>query len=302
MSNQVPTIKTRKIAIISAEIGWGSGFKAAEMGCQLLFEAGIADQLQATVTRIKSIPSMLDGEITSEETETAIMDHARRVSDAVLDAIQNGMFPVIIGGDHTSALGFHTGLARAHGKTGIIWVDTHPDLNTPETSPSGNIHGMVLAGLLGKGSKKMVATTAACQTKEEHVAMVGIRSIDEGEQKWLDKGTINYMTMDAVKERGLSACLANAVNTANQAEAGFGLTIDIDAIDPSQAPFVATPVDGGLDADELANALSSLPNKDRLLGMEVVEFTPRSDDPKKDAESAMHLILKLINAVTGVVV
>ena len=301
MSNQVPTIKTRKIAIISAEIGWGSGFKAAEMGCQLLFEAGIADRLQATVTRIKSIPSMLDGEITSEETETAIMDHARRVSDAVLDAIQNGMFPVIIGGDHTSALGFHTGLARAHGKTGIIWVDTHPDLNTPETSPSGNIHGMPLAGLLGRGSEKMLETTAPCRISEEHVAMVGTRSIDEDEQKWLDEGTIQCMTMDVVKERGLSACLASAVNTANQAEAGYGLSIDIDAIDPSQAPFVATPVDGGLDVDELAQVLKDLPRKDRLLGMEVTEFTPRDDEPN-DAKTACDLIVLLVRSITGVVV
>jgi len=293
MPNKIPTIKTRKIAIISAEIGWGSGFKAAEIGPQLLLKAGIADRLQATVTRISSTPSMLGGEITSEETETAIMDHARRVSDAVLDAIQNGMFPVIIGGDHTSALGFHTGLARAYGKTGIIWIDTHPDLNTPETSPSGNIHGMVLSGLLGRGSEKMLATTATCQTKEEHVAMVGIRSMDEGEKNWIDEGNIHCMTMDVVKKQGLSACLANAVNTVNQAEVGFGLTIDLDAIDPSQAPFVATPVDGGLDADELANALSALPNKDRLLGMEVVEFTPRDSEPN-DVKTACDLIASLV--------
>ena len=304
MPNKIPTIKTRKIAIISAEIGWGSGFKAAEIGPQLLLKAGIADRLQATVTRITSIPSMLDGEITSEETETAIMDHARRVSDAVLDAIQNGMFPVIIGGDHTSALGFHTGLARAYGKTGIIWIDTHPDLNTPETSPSGNIHGMVLAGLLGRGSEKMLATTATCQTKEEHVAMVGIRSADKGEQKWIDEGNIHCMTMDEVRargENGLYACMLEAVETANQAEAGFGLTIDLDAIDPLQAPFVATAVENGIDAIELAQVLKDLPRKDRLLGMEVTEFTPRDGEPE-DAKTACDLIVLLVRSITGVVV
>ncbi|MBT6270457.1 MAG: arginase [Phycisphaerae bacterium] len=280
--------------LITAEIGWGSGLQAAERGPELLLEAGLADALQANVTRINAIPSMLDGALEGAALETAIMDHARRVSDAVLDAIQNGMFPVIIGGDHTSALGFHTGLARAHGKTGIIWVDTHPDLNTPETSPSGNIHGMPLAGLLGRGSEKMLETTAPCRISEEHVAMVGTRSIDEGEQKWLDEGIIHCMTMDVVKERGLSACLASAVNTANQAEAGYGLSIDIDAIDPSQAPFVATPVDGGLDVDELAQVLKDLPRKDRLLGMEVVEFTPRKN---ADAVVACDLIASLVAAI-----
>ncbi len=291
----------QKIMLITAEIGWGSGLQAAERGPELLLEAGLADALQANVTRINAIPSMLDGALEGAALETAIMDHARRVSDAVLDAIQNGMFPVIIGGDHTSALGFHTGLARAHGKTGIIWVDTHPDLNTPETSPSGNIHGMPLAGLLGRGSEKMLETTAPCRISEEHVAMVGTRSIDEGEQKWLDEGTIHCMTMDVVKERGLSACLASAVNTANQAEAGYGLTIDIDAIDPSQAPFVATAVENGIDAIELAQALKDLPRKDRLLGMEVTEFTPREGEPE-DADVAANLITSLVTAVIGVVV
>jgi arginase len=209
------------------------------------------------------------------------------------------MFPVVIGGDHTSAIGFHTGLARAFGETGIVWVDTHPDLNTHETSPSGNIHGMVLAGLLGRGSKKMLEATSDCQTREEHVAMVGIRSIDEGEQNWLDNGTIDCMTMTNVVNDGLATCLLRAIGTANQADAGFGLTIDLDVIDPSQAPFVATPVDGGIDAVELAQSLVDLPRKDRLLGMEIVEFTPRKEC---DAKIACDLVTSLITAVTGVTV
>ena len=286
----------QKIMLITAEIGWGSGLQAAERGPKLLLEAGLADALQANVTRINAIPSMLDGPLEGAALETAIMDHACRVSDAVFETVQQGMFPVIIGGDHTSAIGFHAGLARAHGATGIIWVDTHPDLNTPETSPSGNIHGMPLAGLLGRGSEKMLETTAPCRTSEEHVAMVGTRSIDEGEQKWLDEGTINCMTMDVVIERGLSACLASAVNTANQAEAGYGLTIDIDAIDPSQAPFVATAVENGIDAIELAQVLKDLPRKDRLLGMEVTEFTPRDGKPS-DAKTACDLVASLVAAI-----
>jgi len=288
----------QKIAIIAAEIGWGSGFATAEQGPELLLGAGLAARLDATVTRIKSQPSMAQGKLSQVETEQAIMDHAKRVSDAVLDAVQNRFFPVVIGGDHTSALGFHTGLARAHGETGIIWVDTHPDLNTPETSPSGNIHGMVLAGLLGRGSELMLATTAACQTQQEHVAMVGVREIDPGEQAWLNEGKINCMTMDEVRELGLATCMRAAVDTANQGESGFGLTIDIDVIDPSQAPFVATPVNGGLTVEELAKALYDLPHKDRLLGMEVVEFTPR-DNEINDAKIACELIVSFALSVTG---
>ena len=138
----------------------------------------------------------------------------------------------------------------------------------------------------------------ACQTSDAHVAMVGIRAIDDAEQAWLDEGVIQCMKMDAVHERGLQACMFNAVATANQAEAGFGLTIDIDAIDPSQAPFVATPVEDGIDADEFARVLAQLPHQERLLGMEVVEFTPRNDEPG-DADRACTLIVSLVTAVTG---
>ena len=303
MSSQPPKHhpNAQKIAIIAAEIGWGSGFAAAERGPELLLGAGLADRLDATVTRIASVPSMAEGELATSEIEKVIMKHTLRISDAVLGAVQNGMFPVVIGGDHTSALGFHTGLARAYGETGIVWVDTHPDLNTPETSPSGNIHGMVLAGLLGRGSELMLATTAACQTQQEHVAMVGVREIDSGEQNWLNEGKINCMKMDEVRERGLATCMRAAVDTANQGEAGFGLTIDIDVIDPSEAPFVATPVNGGLSVEECAKALSDLPHKDRLLGMEVVEFTPRDSEPN-DVQNACELIVSFVSAVTGVAV
>ena len=307
--SQQATKQSQKIAIIAAEIGWGSGFESAERGSELLLQAGLGERLQAKVARIKSEPSMANGPLDGEALEMAIMNHASRVSDAVLDAVQKGMFPVVIGGDHTSALGFHTGLARAFGETGIVWVDTHTDLNTPETSPSGNIHGMVMAGLLGRGSENMRATTRDCQTRQEHVAMVGIRSIDDGEQRWLDEGNINYMTMGDIQERsegganGLHICMLDAIGTANQADAGYGLTIDLDVIDPSQAPFVATPVDGGIDATELAQALTDLPRKDRLLGMEVVEFTPRSGNQELlDAQACCDLVASLVTAVTSVTV
>jgi arginase len=132
--------------------------------------------------------------------------------------------------------------------------------------------------------------------------MVGVREIDSGEQNWLNEGKINCMKMDEVRERGLATCMRAAVDTANQGEAGFGLTIDIDVIDPSEAPFVATPVNGGLSVEECAKALSDLPHKDRLLGMEVVEFTPRDDSEPNDAQNASELIVSFVKAVTGVAV
>ena len=300
MPSNPQSTQTRKIALIASSIGWGSGFKQAERGPELLLRAGLAERVHAVkVIDVPAIPTMTEATIVGDAIEQVIMEHANRVSDAVVNAIQDGFFPVIIGGDHTSALGFHTGLARAHGETGIIYVDTHPDLNTFETSPSGNIHGMVLAGLLGRGSEPMCRATSACQTRDEHVAMVGVRDIDDGEQIWLDEGKIHCMTMDEVHERGLGTCMNDAVRTANQAPEGFGLTIDIDVLDPSQAPFVATPVEDGIFVDDLATAIATMPHPERLLGVEVTEFTPRSDS---DAQQACNIMATLINAVTGVAV
>jgi len=140
----------------------------------------------------------------------------------------------------------------------------------------------------------MLAATKDANIHEAHVAMVGVRSIDDGEQKWLDEGNIKCMTMDDVNRQGLEQCLFNAVQTANGAAAGFGITIDLDAIDPLQAPFVATPVDGGLDGEELAKSLAAISRCESLLGMEVTEFTPRGDD---DVAAGLNLVEKLVAGV-----
>ena len=153
---------------------------------------------------------------------------------------------------------------------------------------------MVMAGVLGRGSDAMVQATQDCKTIDSHVAMIGVRSVDSGEQRWLDEGNINCMKMSQVRDRGLDVCLTDAVNTANCAEAGYGLTIDLDVIDPTQGPFVATAVDGGVNAEELSFVLKSLPRPERLLGMEVTEFTPRNE---QDAQPACNLVATLVNAV-----
>ena len=231
-----------------------------------------------------------------KQQERVITEQISQISDAVVQAIQGGQFPVLVGGDHTSAIGLHTGIARVHGESGIVWVDTHPDLNTKETSPSGHIHGMVLSALLGRGSEAMLRVAEDCLTKDHQVAMVGVREIDTGEQRWLDEGNITCHTMGNVNEQGLEHAVAYAIEIANTAKAGFGLSIDLDAIDPSEAPFVATPVDGGIQAEELARVLASMPHQNRMLGMEVTEYTPRSG---ADDESACKLVASLVTAATA---
>lgn len=286
--------REKKAVIIASCLGWGSGIESAEEGPMNLLEAGLADRLQAESIILKADPPIKNGRLSYEETERCILEHATRVSNAVSNTIVEGKFPVVIGGDHTTAIGLYSGISRAAGQVGIVWIDTHPDLNTPDTTPSGNMHGMPLAGILGKGSQAMLKATEDCSTIDTHVAMVGVRSVDAGEQRWLDEGNINCMKMSQVRDRGLDVCLSDAIDTANQAESGYGLTIDLDAIDPTQAPFVATAVDGGINAEELAFVLKSLPHSDRLLGMEVTEFTPRD---AQDSQPGCDLVTSLVNAV-----
>ena len=285
--------QSKQIALITAEIGWGSMKPSAEIAPQALLNAGLAERLGAKVYRVPCSPKMNEASPSYEETECIIVRHILEVKAAVVQAIQDGFFPVIIGGDHTSAVGFHTGLATVYGELGIIWVDTHPDLNTLETSPSGHIHGMPLATLLNRGSEPMLDAGKECKTRDNQVAMIGTRDIDPGELAWLNEGNINCMTMDFVRRNGLKSAFEQAITTAMTDTNGFGLTIDIDALDPVDAPFVATPVDGGITLEELAAELFEMPMRDKMMGLEVTEYTPRSSD---DDEAACELVYKLITA------
>jgi len=285
--------QSKPIALITAEIGWGSMKPAAEIAPQALLDAGLAERLDAKVYQVRCSPKMSEASPSYEETERIIVNHILKVKATVVQAIQDGYFPVIIGGDHTSAVGFHAGLATVYGELGIIWVDTHPDLNTLETSPTGHIHGMPLATLLKRGSEPMLDAGRECQTQDSQVAMIGTRDIDAGELAWLNEGKINCMTMDFVRRNGLKSAIEQAVTTATTDTNGFGLTIDIDVLDPVDAPFVATPVDGGIMLEELATELCEMPMRHKMRGLEVTEYTPRNSD---DDEAACELVYTLITA------
>ena len=285
----------KEIALITADIGWGSANAAAEGAPQALLDAGLAEKIDAVVIRVPVSPKMSQASPTYEETEQIVATHICQVSDAVERAVREGYFPVVIGGDHTSAIGFHAGLGRAYGALGIMWIDTHPDLNTLETSPSARIHGMVLAILLGRGSDLMLGTSSDCLTKDTQVAMVGTRDIDHGEMDWLNEGKIHCMTMDYVRRHGLHSSLSEAVQTVCQGTKGFGLTIDLDAIDPEDVPFVATPVQGGIRLPELLEELRVLPSHEKMMGLEVTEYTPRSSE---DYEAACEVVSSIIKAAT----
>ena len=146
---------------------------------------------------------------------------------------------------------------------------------------------------LVEGSDAMIEAGKACKTKHNQVAMIGTRDIDAGELAWINEGNINCMTMDYVNRNSLQSSLIQAVKTATEGTQGFGLTIDIDVIDPEDAPFVATPVSGGIRAEDLAHELGNMQDRHKMMGLEVTEYTPRGPE---DDKSACELVCKLVTA------
>lgn len=204
-------------------------------------------------------------------------------------AIEKKFFTVF-GGDHSSAIGTWSGVShakKASGSIGLIWVDAHMDSHTPETSQSGNIHGMPLACLLGYGDSALThLLNPESKLKPENVCLIGIRSYETGEMELLKKLGVRIFYIDEVKQRGMDAVMKEAITIVKRNTVGYGITIDIDGIDPKDAPGTGTREPNGIPGQALCEALTLVANDADLLGAEIVEF-----DPSRDQD---HLTEKLI--------
>ena len=216
------------------------------------------------------------------------------------DAIVAGAVPVTIGGDHSIAAGSVAGaaaaLARRGQRLGVIWLDAHGDANTPESSESGNIHGMPLAHLLGHGDPTFSGISAALggptpAVLAEHVALVGVRDLDEPERRHLRDWGVATFTMRAIDERGLRSVMQEALVIAGQGTGGVHVSMDLDWLDPVHAPGVGTPVAGGATYREGHLAMEIVADSGRLTSLDVVEVNPVLDAQNRTAELAVGLVL-----------
>lgn len=187
----------------------------------------------------------------------------------------------VLGGDHTCAIGTWSGVAhalRAQGDIGLIWLDAHMDSHTPETTPSERIHGMPLACLLGAGPKALTdILDAKPKLKPENVVLVGVRSFEEGEANFLAQSNVRVYFMEEVKKRGLQVVMQEAKKIVSKRTVGFGLSLDLDGLDPNDAPGVDVPVPNGVSATEMQAALKELVADKNHLATEIVEFDPTYD-------------------------
>lgn len=201
-------------------------------------------------------------------------------------------FFIVTGGDHTSAMGTWSGVRAAlSGSLGLIWVDAHMDSHTPETSESGRFHGMPLAALLGYGDSRFTQILAPePKINPSQVCLIGVRSYEAGEAQLLKKLGVRIYFMDEVKQRGLAVIFNEALERVNRGTAGYGLSLDLDGLDPREAPGVDVPEPDGLGLKELCEALKSLSGDPRLQGMEVVEFNPNKDIQQRTERAIVELI------------
>lgn len=218
----------------------------------------------------------------------------KRLSTTVQKAISAGQLPLVLGGDHSVAIGTVSGVARHYRKQkksiGLLWIDAHADMNTPETSPSGNVHGMPLACIVGMGPRDLTHLNGFAPIVDpRNVVLIGIRDVDQLEKPHVKNSGVHAFTMRDIDERGLRAIMKEAIEIACAGTAGFHLSFDMDSVDPQFAPGVGTPVRGGITYREAHLAMETINDSGRLLSIEMVEVNPVIDEVNRTAELAVEL-------------
>ena len=220
----------------------------------------------------------------------AITELCSRLATHAQNVLEAGHFPLVVGGDHSCAIGTWSGVHQwlgARGSLGLIWIDAHMDSHTFDTTSSGALNGMPLACLLGYGEQALTAIgTTAPKLHPEHVCLLGVRSFEEGEAALLKKLGVRVIGMEEIRKRGVTAALAEAITIARNGTAGYGVSIDLDVLDPSEEPGVGSPVSGGLLCSELEQSLHQLRDDPAILAMEIVEYNPHHDRSQLTARAA----------------
>lgn len=281
---------SRRVAIIGAALDLGQTRRGVDMGPSAIRYAGLEARLRGLGLECADLGNVDAAVAEAVEEEDArarylpqVLETCARVAEQVERVARDGGTPLVLGGDHSIALGTLRGLASVHGRGGVLWIDAHADLNTPETTPSGNVHGMVLAAALGLGIGIEPLVDPA------RVALVGVRELDPPERDLLRARDLAVWTMSDVDRRGIATVVEEALERV--AGAGFvHLSLDVDAVDPDVAPGVGTPARGGLSYREAHLAMELVAEADVLTSLEVVEVNPILDRGNVTARLAVELV------------
>jgi arginase len=294
----------REVALIGAPLDLGAGRRGVDMGPSAIRYAGLAEHLAEKLGISTSDFGNVDAPV-AESTEVGddnarylgpILELCDRVAKLVAEARRNGRTPLVLGGDHSVALGSLVGMRSVHGPGGVVWLDAHGDLNTPDTSPSGNVHGMVLAAALGLAGDAFAYDEWRLPAIEAgKLALVGVRSLDRGERELLKKLDAKVFTMSEIDRVGIEPCMREAL-----AHAGGGsflhLSLDMDVVDPEHAPGVGTPVRGGLSYREAHLAMEIVAEVGTVDSLDVVEVNPVLDRENATGKLAVELVASALGA------
>lgn len=295
-------LPTRRIRVLGVPLDMGASRRGVDMGPSAMRVAGLAARLEALGHQVTD-----GGNIRVEIAETQafgsqnarylkqIAETCTRTAEAVVKTLEEGMTPLVLGGDHSLAVGSISGVSefyrRQGQKIGVLWIDAHPDINTPDTSPSGNVHGMPLASLLGMGPDALTGIFGYMpKMVPDNTVLIGVRDIDAAERANIRRaGLTEVYTMRDIDERGMRAVMEEALRAAGRGTAGYHVSLDMDWIDPEDAPGVGTPVRGGATYREAHLAMEIVADHGRMVSFELVEVNPVIDEHNRTADLAVEL-------------
>lgn len=296
----------KSVSILGVPLGYGSSMAGVDIGPAALRVARLNQRIARLGYAVRDLGDMRLERPQSFPDEDEKLKYVREISNACeqlaaeVEAILTaGHFPLVLGGDHSIAIGSFAGVASYYKKqqetVGLIWFDAHADMNTPESTPSGNIHGMPLASLLGYGTPELVNVAGFAPKLDPRLcAHVGARDIDPGERELIAKLGMRFFTMREIDERGMSACMDDAIEIASGGSAGYAVTFDVDALDPGDAPGSGTLVRGGLTYREAHLGMEKIAEAGGIRSLEIVEINTALDVNNKTAELGVELILSAL--------
>ena len=293
----------RKISIVGVPMDLGADRRGVDMGPSALRYADLNEKLCALGHEVEDLGDL---DVIIPETRhfgdpkakylKEIADACTHLSNLVLEILQQGRTPLVLGGDHSIAAGTVSGVAeyfrRQKKKIGLMWFDAHADFNTPEISPSGNVHGMPMASIMGYGPIELTQIFGfAPKIQPENAVQIGIREVDPAERELVKKSGVRVFTMKDIDRRGIGAVMDEAISIVTQGTDGYAVTLDADFLDPYESPGVATPVRGGADYREAHLAMEMVADTKKMVSFEITEINPILDVHNKTAHFGMELIL-----------
>jgi arginase len=297
------SVTPKQIRVIGVPLDLGQSRRGVDMGPSAVRVAGLEARLEAIGHVVEdggnvavAIPEQKKEGAAHAKYLKEITATCTKSAELVLKTLEAGKIPLVLGGDHSVAAGTVAGVAefyrRQNQKIGLIWIDAHSDMNTPDSSPSGNVHGMPLAAIMGLGPTELGNIfNFSPKIQPENCVLVGIRDVDAIEKENIRKAGVEVFTMRDIDERGMRSVMEEALRMAGRGTAGYHVSLDMDWIDPEDAPGVGTPVWGGATYREAHLAMEIIADHGRLLSLEIVEVNPVIDEHNQTADLAVELSL-----------